>query len=35
MPLIKKSTWSSTSVITNSTGAETFSITNTKRFVPV
>ena len=35
MPIIKISTWSSTSVITNSTGAETFSITNTKRFVPV
>ena len=28
-------TWSSTCVITNSTGAERFAITDTKRYVPV
>ena len=28
-------TWSSTCVITNSNGAETFTITDTKRYVPV
>ena len=29
------STWSSTCVITNSTGAERFAITDTKLYVPV
>ena len=40
MPLINSEvnlilTWSSTCVITNSTGAGTFEITDTKRYVPV